>query len=106
MGKFAVPVLFKFPEKKSVLIERRLLLLRFPKKLATWNPKDSANTLLSWYLFLSLPKSVLTSPRKSALAPEPTQGRFRNLWLRSGAMFQLLNLALLKIVGTTGQKKP
>merc|ERR1712072_1088123 len=57
--------------------------------------------LLSWYLSLSLPKNVLTSPRKSALAPEPTQGRFRNLWLRSGAMFQLLNLALLKTEETT-----
>ena len=72
------------------------LLCRFLRKHVTWNHKDNASTSLNWYLFLNLSKSALISPRRSAPAPVLTQEKFKSLLSRNGAMFQLLNLVLLK----------
>merc|ERR1712007_203432 len=86
----------KFPDKRNALIEKKLSSKKFPRKHVTWNHKDNASTSLNWYLFLNLSKSALISPRRSAPAPVLTQEKFKSLLSRNGAMFQLLNLVLLK----------
>merc|ERR1739849_63984 len=86
----------KFPDKRNALTEKKLSSKKFPRKHVTWNHKDNASTSLNWYLFLNLSKSALISPRRSAPAPVLTQEKFKSLLSRNGAMFQLLNLVLLK----------
>merc|ERR1712180_434175 len=63
------------------------------RRPATWSPKRSASMSPSSFLCSSLLRNVLTSPRRSAPGPAPTQGRFRSLLSRSGVTFQLPNLA-------------
>merc|ERR1712226_660317 len=61
----------KFPEKKNASTEKKPSSKKFQKK-------------------------VLTSQKKFAPVPEPTQERSKSLLSRNGAMYQLLNLVLLK----------
>merc|ERR1712150_30915 len=86
----------KFPEKKNVSTEKKPSSKKFQKKPVTWNHKESVNTLPNWNLFLSQKKNALTSQKKYVLDPVPTQERSKNLLSRNGAMYQLLNLVLLK----------
>merc|ERR1719450_783382 len=94
--KFVVLEPPKFPEKKSASTEKKPSSKKFQKKPVTWNPKESVNTSPNWYLSLNQLKNVLISQKKFALVQEPTQERSKNLLSRNGAMYQLLNLVLLK----------
>ena len=92
--------MFYGPQEPKIFFSKTntqpIFFCRFPRKHVTWNHKDNASTSLNWYLFLNLSKSALISPRRSAPAPVLTQEKFKSLLSRNGAMFQLLNLVLLK----------
>ena len=82
--------------QRNVLTGRRLLFQRFLRRPVTLSPKRSASTSPNWCPYSSLLRSALTSPRRSAPGPAPTQGRSRSQLSRSGATCQLLSPDLLK----------
>merc|ERR1712126_118848 len=93
VSSVAHQVVSSSPAQRSALTGRRLLLQRFPRRPVTLSPKRSASTSPNWCPCSSLLRSALTSPRRSAPGPAPTQGRSRSQLSRSGATCQLPSLA-------------
>merc|ERR1712241_984698 len=92
--------------QRSALTRKRPLSRRSQRRPATLSPKGSASMSPSWCPCSSLLRSVLTSPRRSAPGPAPTQGRSRSLWSRSGVTSPLLSPASPKCLDDNAQSEP
>merc|ERR1711931_265978 len=79
-------------ELRNVMTKPRLLSRMPPRNSVLLSPSVPASLLLSF----PQPRSVLMSPRRSAPGPEPTPGRSRSQWSRSGVTFLLRSLVLPK----------
>merc|ERR1712168_775396 len=83
-------------ERNSVMTRPKLLSRMLPRKNVPLSPRELVLMLPSLSPSLSLLRSVLMYPRRSAPDPEPTPERSRSLLSRNGAMSLLKSLDLLK----------
>merc|ERR1712106_613699 len=92
-------------EKRNVSTRPRRLFRMLPRNSVLLSPNVPASMSPNWCLNLSPRRNVLMSLRRSALGPEPTQGRSRSQLSRNGATFLQRNPDLLKADARTFPKQ-